>query len=1188
MQNERQVRRDLSYLVAPQSPMSFDIQGARRALGVYDLEVADAQAQRQYEADQAKLATESKAADTGLVKETQTGQFDIITDAEKAGADLTQEVRAADPTTGQKSTGDGFTDAVVAEGGDTGQLSGVPQGPQTALNKTKPEEKPAPVPWEASGLPGSTTFADPQGAYKYFKSINSDMTADSIAAFVTGDYSKVEKGLVQTTGPLEFAATGLGSMGMMALNQSRKVAGKYLSSVATRTYGRYVKNFAIGSPAEMALTIGAEEIGEDHPFVGIAAEVLFGVGTGVITDLVMDARKITMNDSIEWAINKALYDGYEPDVPSRAVNSSASTAGATNRPPPPPPKEWTRAQKKAHYESYEESTMRGGKRDQSRMSNLARKSAEARNTRLRVKVAEGDLRDPETRAVVQDAINHAKQKGLKSNQAEAAHVLQTKIDKFSTGQKVDTTNEIATAASPIVDPGTNQIPTTPVPPREDVPLPKSEEIRSAGSDSPAAAVINSRMYIDIRRRVAKEWYGPNNEDFEEDVVDEFNRLLKAAREAGSPVTGKNAKALQDQVRASKTRDYAEAIDEETWELVEQVKRTPWTSQAKRDWVRGGSDAEDRWAAPEGGIVARKVDKTQGADNQSAYEYADWDITDHFVINEKGSNLTFAKSAIADSAPKDYDAPHTFSIDYGSVRTLADAKNRLGQRFTYWQSPKQRVFHGKGKAPDFPAAGRLLTTQERYNPKTKKFFEVQALPDRELDAIAELYGWNDNMLAGYKYTDQDALATVHDIFPDQLARARDTFYDMEVTNKGWFNRQNKLPHTKDVKPGEAAKTPKFYELSGAISEYRKQRTAFLEQVSEGEIRRKALWEYDAFKNGRMTDAERVDQAIAHRMADEEVDYDTAATQIADEAGVRIEEANFTPEERGSAGDLTGTSMGGTVIEPGIAPEIPLRDSSTGAATSQGISRFVYDMDDDMLNAKVMEVEDHFEVRFADSLWNPSAGGGDGKINIWRVNTMDDLNAIFMRLDQGMTMKTKGGTANGSIKSLAEPINTKLDFGIVANKEHSVDMVQRMGMVMKDAQTQMSSLASRIVENPSDVSASLAWNKLKVIHNLMSETMVTGRPGEATLKALQDLNMNGNSNAELLERVMKASNNTMPAGADGMPNPNMMAMQAEMFAEMPNGMRKTGLLTKIAKMQGDEMNQLYQGQRRLASILKEACG
>jgi len=362
-----------------------------------------------------------------------------------------------------------------------------------------------------------------------------------------------------------------------------------------------------------------------------------------------------------------------------------------------------------------------------------------------------------------------------------------------------------------------------------------------------------------------------------------------------------------------------------------------------------------------------------------------------------------------------------------------------------------------------------------------------------------------------------------------------------------------------------------------------------RMSEGEIRRKAMWEYDAFKNGRMTDAERADQAIAHRMEDEGVDYDTAATQIADEASGQGDEVAFTPEERGSAGDVAGVPMGGRVIEPGEAiEEVPLRGGSTDAATSQGISRFVYDMDDDMLNAKVMEIEDHFEVRFADSLWNPSAGGGDGKINIWRVNTMDDLNAVFMRLDQGMTMKTKGGVARGSIKSLAEPIDTKLEFGLVADKEHSADTVQRMGMVMKDAQTQMSSLANRIVENPSDVSATLAWNKLKVIHNLMSETMVTSRPSEATLKALQDLNMDGNSNAELLERIMKAGNNTMPAGADGMPNPSMMAMQAEMFAEMPNSQRKTGLLTRIAKMQGDEMNQLYQGQRRLASILKEACG
>ncbi len=1285
MQNSFQVIRDLRQILGPNG---LDVDGAQQSLNRRTEMYNEIKADQANEAEQKAIADKATSTDEvimGLPTPQQDNAFEVISDADKAKADEFAANKPEMPMGENPEADDGgFAEAVEGENAER-EMRGASGDKALAPEKASPgqvgqdQEVRPQGHWKGSGLPGSNLFETPQDAYKYFMSIGNEMSAKIAMTSIRGEKS-VEKGLIETTSPLEFVLTGMGAMGSMALNQGLRQTGKYIGGASTRAYTRYMKSFAASSPVEFAATVGAEELAEDSPFVGIAAEVLFGVGTGVATDLAMDVFRPSWGSKVEESIQDVLMTAYQP-TPKKVPGSGGPIAPdygmATMRTSKDGAPRTPRTA--AEYAELTGSTPK-----------LNSKQAQSAETTLKAKVAKGDLRDPATRQVYQAAIAKAKQTELKSSEAEAAYSLETKIAKLDAEEPISPDNPIGAEVAEGLSPSTT-IPKAPVPERTDSAASASEAFKTPEARAEAGSRFKSARYTAVKRRIEETWYGKNNEDFEEDVAFKFNQQLKAARDAGTPITGKRAKALQGTIRTDTRLEYDQAIEAESWTRLTEIENTSWASSTKRNTDMALPGAHEKYADFPGQITRRE--QTTG-DTTSPYEYKDYDVTDHLVFTDDGTGLVL-RSDMPEVGPQPkepFKLPPKFApaIDYSRATDKSTVMNLLASKFKYWADSKRKVFHGKGVRPDFPAADKLKVDTEIWSVEAADYITIKALPDSEEDAIAKLYGWNDSMVKGYTFqagehinapsrinTDGDINYTVNKSAEDIL-QGRQDFLASEEHNPGWFDYQKRLPHASSTDPTEYAvkqgdktvkvqgaaetKDPEFYGISSGVSAYREQRKAYLEQMfnltsqrmgtgeknkyyysmmeqiavmrndimkdirvlhgtnygphakrtylafgdmiagtdhlgvvsrySEGQLRQKALWEYDQFKNSGPTDVEKTDTFIAQRMEDTGETYEeaSAALRRADVGDARDRDIEATQaldaDEAGQVSDVAGAPMGGRVIDTG-EPDIsvPTRASSTGAATPKGIGRLTMDLDEDMLNAQVIKLEDQMGVRVADTLWDVSEAGGTGKLNIWRLNSMDDINALFMKLDQPMVARD-GGT--NPVSKAIEPIDTKLVFGVEAAPSHSPDFVQRLAMVMKDTQQQMDELAKDMAASPGQASTGLAWLKLQSINSMMATNLASGKPSEGSLKAFKDLDLYANSNKAILEKTMNATNNVMPLGVDGMPSTKMVSMYAEMFTEMPNSARKAGLLRRLDEGNGYELNDLYQSQRKVTKMLTEACG
>jgi len=1217
MQNSFQAKQDIIDLLDPSGPLGLDLTGALQA----QVQRKEAETQAAIEAQRAsqegQQAEATVAADKAIMSGASTpGQpFEAISPAEIAKAEsvpvmprpsLNEEAEAAKAE---------FESAVEAESPErelrkaAGDDAIPPEvaSPTEAIVRQKGD-------WKDSGLPGSNLFETSKDAAEYFLSIGDEMSA----AIASGQNPK---GLVETTSPVEFAVTGMGALGAMAVNQARRATGKYLGGYATKTYARYMKSFAAGSPVEFAATIGAEEIAEDHPFVGIAAEVLFGVGTGVVADLATGAFTPRLADTVTEAVEEVVKEKF------------------------------SRAEKDAYYSSYAYRTMRYSDRAVIPEMNLTAKQVDSALASLKADVAKGDLRDPDTREVYSRAIAKAQGAGMSPEASGAAASLEAKISAIAAGSPVNPDNPAASAASALVSPDMPSIPKDSAADRLDALAPKSEVIRPAEAVSELGQKIRASKYRAVRDKIKASWYGPKNEDFTEDVVGLFNAQLKAARVAGTPISGKAAKQLYADIEAGVRRQYDEAIDSEAWKRIQQIEATPWVSQLRAGYVRGLSGAEDRYEVAPGSIIRREQ---RVGDTTSPYQYKDWDITDHLVFTKDGTGIVL-QSDMPNQVPlpaAEKVIPPKFvpAINYPAAVDRASVMNMLASKFKYWGSPQRKVFHGRGVRPDFPAADRLKVDTEVWDQASNSYIMVKALPDSEIEAIAKLYGWNDSRVTGYTYQDSapsrissDHVDTTVNLLPEDVLRGKNAFDEMEVTNPGWFDKQKKSEGEKDAK---------FYLMSGALQAYKAQRTAFLKQMfdvtaqrmgegesnkyynsmveriavmrndilkdikvlegtnygpyakrtylafgdmlagtnrlglttrlSENQVRTKALWEYEQFTRKGPTDAEKIDTAIAQRMEDAGESYDEAAEFLANS------EIYSDAAQAGQVADIAGVPMGGRIIDTNIeGPISKPRERSTGPASFEGIGRVVLDLDDDALNAKVIYIEDHFGVRFADDLWDASAAGGSGKLNIWRINTLDDINGLFMRLDKPITQQVKGKTITTTIKSAAPLIDIGRTFGLEASTKHSADMVQRIALVMKDVVQQMDQTAKGLASNPADLPAAVAWAKLRGIYNLMASSLTGGKASKASIEALGEMNLYGNSNTELLARVMEVTNKVMPLDSTGAPSAIGLAANAEMFNDLHTHKLKAGLLKRFNDLESPGMTNLYKEQRRLHTLLTEGC-
>ncbi len=1236
MQNSFQVKRDLDTFLNPNSALRIDFDGANKSLTRRTKLYEELNAEHAKQQEQEALATEAVTKDKAIMSlPTSHAPFEVITESEKGIADAIQAnpPKEPDPVNPPKTSEQEFEEAVANEKNEeelrkaAGPKALDPEVASPGTLGLDQEVRPEGH-WKDSGLPGSQLFETAEDAYKYFASVGDEFSLKLISG------QNPEPGVIETTSPIEFMLTGMGGMGVMAVNQARRQTGKYLGGVATRTFSRYMKSFALGSPVEYLGTIAAEELAEDNPFVGIAAEVLFGVGTGVVTDLAVDAFRPTWNATLEKSIQKALYDKYSPDLPSRFNSANAA------------------------YDSYRPD-----------IPSLGAKQQVAESSRFRTKVAAGDLRDPDTRAVYKSAIAEAKQADLRPDEASAVSTLDAKIAQLDAQKPISPDAPLAVQASEIVSPDADVIPKTGIPERLDSRAKVSESFISPEVDTIKGNAVKSKYYRGVQKQIHDDWYA----DFDEDVAFLFNNRLRAARKAGKPITGKAAALLQDEVRAATKIDYDTAIDAETWARLQQIDNNPWVAQTRSSYISGASGATGRYDTTPGQITMRK--RLEG-DTTSRYKYEDWDITDHLVFTGDGTNLVLRSDVPnAPHVSSRHAIPPKFvpTIDYPKVTGRSNVMNMLAAKFKYWGAPARKVFHGKGVRPDFPAADRLKVDTEIWSKLDNKYITVKMLPETEVDAVARLYGWNDDMVTGYSYSNNPDFNPpsrinvdgssdhVVNVTPTEVLANREAKRVMDVTSPKWYSRQKRLP---DASSGEPViRDPKYYAMSGAVEAYSKQQREFLMQMfdltsqrmgegekskyynamleriavmrneilkdirvldgtnygphakrtylafgdmlagtdrlgmtnrySELQIRGLARHEYDLFTQGGPSDVDKLDSIVSQRMIDSG-DGHTEAISWAKKQNLvgeydRItapEGVKLDPQVRSEAEGLADTSLRGRVIDTGsIEGAAVPRSSATGPATTDGIGRLIYDAEADTLNAQVIKLEDHFGVRIADGLWDVSSAGGTGKLNIWRINTLDDINGLFMRLDQPVRMP--GSSETQTILSAAPVIDPKAMFGVDSSSRHTPEMTQRISMVLKDTQAQMDSLASELAEDPTDIPTAIAWAKLRAIFNVMSTSLVDGQASESSLKTLKSLNLYSNSDADVVKKVLTAANTAMPLGPDNLPNPKFISMQAEMMSEIPQRARKAGLLRRFDEVGGAELDDLYKSQRQLTEVLKEAC-
>lgn len=537
-----------------------------------------------------------------------------------------------------------------------------------------------------------------------------------------------EKGLIETTSPVEFLVTGQ--------VVTAKLAG---------TAGLAL--FAATAPAEMAALIGFEEVAEDNPVAGIAGEVAFGLITGYAAEKIFQ-RSPTLAKAIGLKIKEKVTDDVKNEMIQRVVNTRLEG----KIPEIPPDAGGGGGRKPAYFASTgqrnaiypEATTIDIG--PILTTTKVAERQIAAATVQLENKVNIGDLRDAEVRAIYKEAISEAKQNPIITDEES---ILLKQLE-----------NQVEEAE-------------------------KKATVYDSKPDTPAfetANVYDDRDMQEVRASVALEWYGPPFEEnrarkaiaarikrqnpnasktkletlineeylamknsghlgqlFREDVKASYEQALEElAKKKVNVDRDKLLAEIEQEIQAQ----YKAGIEKEAKARYDQLNQQAMLG-TKRGYVRGGAEdrTDARFLVPPGKIIS-----TMGPDGKVRYDFIDWDIHHNLVYDHEVNNLVY-KSSPTPITPRKAE-PTLFAL--GEIKTLQQAQAAIEQFINKALDPKHIQKDKKGFKVYKPADA-LKVDSWYYSSKQGKTLPMRRLPDKEIENIAKLFGWSDSMVRSSSYS-----------------------------------------------------------------------------------------------------------------------------------------------------------------------------------------------------------------------------------------------------------------------------------------------------------------------------------------------------------------------------------------------------------------------------------------------------
>jgi len=329
------------------------------------------------------------------------------------------------------------------------------------------------------------------------------------------------------------------------------------------------------------------------------------------------------------------------------------------------------------------------------------------------------------------------------------------------------------------------------------------------------------------------------------------------------------------------------------------------------------------------------------------------------------------------------------------------------------------------------------------------------------------------------------------------------------------------------------------------------------------------------------------------------YDDVVARYADANDVDFEDADLAlrqlAEEDEARRVSEYSSMQDWEIESGDSL-VPRQDLSVSdqAGVSMQVGTYrnrsaldqLTDAESLKLGQQLNRVEDHFGVRFIDDLYMPAYIGGSGRINIFKLNTMDDMASLLQ------THASFRDSSGQMLITSAKRVNPEHDLGIVPYEGFSDESVQLISRTLMDTQAQMGEMASVILTHPDDIMSVLAFDKLRAVNSMLSTQLKTGAPSAESLDVFRSLNFKGKNDRAILKNILKSLDRNYIVGPDGSFDMRMSQALAGQYAMLNTPAQRASAVLRWADIDthlnmAEHNTKINELRWQAENILKKVC-
>ena len=229
----------------------------------------------------------------------------------------------------------------------------------------------------------------------------------------------------------------------------------------------------------------------------------------------------------------------------------------------------------------------------------------------------------------------------------------------------------------------------------------------------------------------------------------------------------------------------------------------------------------------------------------------------------------------------------------------------------------------------------------------------------------------------------------------------------------------------------------------------------------------------------------------------------------------------------------------------------------------------------------KIEDHFGVRYTDNLYRPIFDGGNGKINTFKVNTLDDIHSMLNVYD--------------NIPEILDSpyINADTMLGLTPYQGHAKEMVAKLSHTLYDVNSQLWDTAIRLTNNPDDILSAVQFEKLRSISGILSSQLTDGKPAEEALMRLAKYNFRAYSDAEVVEIMKSIVESNYAIFRQLKTDTRATHMLADMIDDLGDTNKIGKFLNSLSRVDDytsmfKENSKLIQFRKILSQQLDEACG